>query len=102
MGVHKDMAKRVKPKRIQVHWDAVALARALSKTECEAHAWILARALGTKLIDDTKADEIQARFFEENKLEEQAQIRSLTESLMRRWMRPRRLRQQRKALSVRG
>jgi len=106
MGVHKDMAKRAKAKRIQVQiqvqWNAVALAKALSKTENEAQAWILARALAAKLIDDTKADEIQARFFEDNKAEEQAQLRLLTESLMRRWMRPRRLRQQRRALSVRG
>lgn len=102
MGVHKDMAKRAKAKRIQVQWNAVALAKALSKTENEAQAWILSRALAIKLIDDTKADEIQAQFFEDNKAEEQTQLRLLSESLMRRWMRPRRLRKQRRALSVRG
>lgn len=96
------MAKRAKTKRLHVEWNAVALAKALSKTENEAQAWILARALGVKLIDDTKADETQARFFRENHAEEQLQIQALTEALMRRWMRPRRLRKQRRVLSVRG
>jgi hypothetical protein len=97
MGEHKKMAKL-----IRVQWDADALAKALSTTESEAQAWVLARALVIKLIEDTKADEIQARYLNENKAEEQAQVKTLTEALMRRWMRPRRIRQRRRALSIRS
>ncbi len=82
------MVKRAKAKLMYVPWDAGALADALFGTEDFAQARVLAKALAMKMVDDTKADKAPISYLKVNQAEEQAQEKTLTEALMRQWMRP--------------
>ncbi|QNI33728.1 hypothetical protein H7849_07350 [Alloacidobacterium dinghuense] len=82
-----EMIKRADDKPVCVPWDADALEDALAQTKDEAEAWILARALVIRLIEDTKADAIQAKHLNENQAEVRDQVKAMTETLMRKWMR---------------
>lgn len=82
------MVKRAKAKLMYVPWDAGALADALFGTEDFAQARVLAKALAMKMVDDTKADKAPISYLNVNQAEEQAQEKTLTEALMRQWMRP--------------
>jgi len=82
------MMKRTKPKLMYVPWDADALADALFETEDLAQARVLAKALATKMVDDTRLGKSQAEYLREHKVEAQAQEKTLTEALLQSWMRP--------------
>lgn len=82
------MVKRSRPKLMYVPWDADALADALFGTEDLAQARVLAKALATKMVDDTRLGKPQVNYPTENKVEAQAQEKTLTEALMQQWMRP--------------
>lgn len=82
------MIRRAKPKLMFVPWNADALADALFETEDFAQAQFLARALAIKMLDETKAGNVQAVCPEQNKVEERAQEKTLAEALLRQWMRP--------------
>jgi hypothetical protein len=82
------MIKRPKAKLMYVPWDASALADALFETQDFAQARVLAKALAMKMVDDTKAEKAPVSYLNANQAEEQAQAKTLTEALMRQWMRP--------------
>ena len=82
------MMKRTKPKLMYVPWDADALADALFETEDLAQARVLAKALATKMVDDTRLGKPQVDCLKESMVEAQAQEKTLTEALLQSWMRP--------------
>jgi hypothetical protein len=82
------MIRRPKPKLMYVPWDADALVDALFETDDLYQARVLAKALAVKMLDDTKAGQPPVKYLKENKVEERAQEKTLTDALMQQWMRP--------------
>lgn len=82
------MIRRPKAKLMYVPWDTESLADALFETEDLYQARLLAKALAVKMLDETKASQPPVKYLKENKVEELAQEKTLTDALMQQWMRP--------------